>query len=62
MLWPHSAAAAWDLEKEAGLLQQEAWHGSAAIPLPFRNGQGDQRQALNEPLSPALPSTEMSAL
>lgn len=42
MLWPHPAAPAWDLEKEAGLLK-EAWHGSAAIPLPFRNGQGDQR-------------------
>lgn len=52
MLCPCPAAPAWDLEKEAGLLQQEAWHGSAAISLPFRNGQVDQR--LSEPLSPAL--------
>lgn len=60
MLCPCPAAPAWDLEKEAGLLQQEAWHGSAAISLPFRNGQVDQR--LSEPLSPALPSIEMSFL
>lgn len=32
---------AWDLEKEADLLKQEAWHGSAAISLLFRNGQRD---------------------
>lgn len=43
MLWPYPTAPAWHLEKEAGLLRQEAWHGSAAIPLPVRNGQGDQR-------------------
>lgn len=59
MLWPYPTAPAWHLEKEAGLLRQEAWHGSASPPLQEGTG---KPEAQNEPLSPALPHTETSSL
>jgi len=63
MMWPCPAAPAWDLDKEATLLK-EAWESltwSFCNSAPFQGWRG-RPEALNELLSPAMPTTEMSTL